>query len=355
MKKLLTLLLSLMIVFACSLSAYGEENNVELSLEQAINKALDHSVLLKNDKSEIEKMDILFNDVSSMLRYTPVDLSFNPSDTNLFKAFYSTEFEKKKAEKKYDNDRKQVVIDVKDKYYSVIASQKKLAAAQVAWEKSKIKLLQTQARYKVGLATNANLAEEEANEAAAKTAVMDAQAKLDNAYGELNRLLGEPITSKPKLIDMPVVEKKELDVNEQVNMAVGNSFEMWTVEESVNLTSRLRLFERFYDVGDYNYDQALNSLSDSKQELRNKTQALCLNINYLYEKYNELQQRKLQYEATLKQTKAMFAVGMTTKDNVLQVEYALKETEAGQIEVASAYVTALDTLARLTGKELGDV
>lgn len=355
MKKLLTLFISLTMLFTFSLAAHGEENGVDLSLEQAINKAIDHSVLLKNDKSEIEKKDILFKDVSSSLRYTPVDLSYNPSDTNLFKAFYGAEFEKKKADKKYDNDRLQVIIDVKDKYYDVIKSQKKLSAAQAAWEKSKVKLLQAQAKYKVGLVTNVNLVEEEANEATAKAAIVDAKAKLDNSYGELNRLLGDTITNKPNLTDLPVVVKKELDINEQVNMAVGNSFEMWTAEESVSLTSRLRLFERFYDLGDYTYDQALNTLSDSKQELRNKTQALCLNINYLYEKHNELQQKKLQYEATLKQARTMLAVGMTTKDSVLQVEYALKETEAGQIEVAAAYITAVDTLARLTGKAPGDV
>ncbi|WP_333870366.1 TolC family protein [Desulforamulus putei] len=351
MRKLLPLIILFCSLFVFSYSAYGNETGTVLSLEEAIKKAMQNSITLKNDQVEIEKKDILFKDASSLIQYTPVDISFNPSDTNLFKYFYGAEYEKRKAEKKLENDRRQLIIDVKSKYYNVIASDKKLKALELSEKKAQIQLLQAQAKYKVGLITKAELSAAEAKVATENAILADAKAKLDNAYSEFNKAIGAPLDSKPILKDLPIVEKKELDINEQMNMAASNSYEMWSAEEGARLTDRLKLFEKFYDIGDYNVDQAKNTLVDSRQEIKNQTRKLCMSINYLYEKNNELEQQISQYQEILKVAKVQWETGIATRDTVLNAEYALQMAEASQLEVASAYVTALDTLSHLTGKE----
>lgn len=352
MKKIqrIFILLSMLLVFSCS-SAYALESAPPISVEDAVKKALANCVTLKNDKTEIEKKDILYKDASSSLRYTPTDISFNPSDTNVFKYFFNSEYEKRKAEKKLENDRRQIVIDVKTKYYSVIACNQKVKAYDLSQKKAQIQLLQAQSKYKVGLLTKADLAAAEAKVAAENALLADARANLDNAYSEFNKIIGDPIESRPLLKDLPIVEKKELDANEQMMLAVGNSYEMWTAEEAAKMTDRIKIFEKFYDIGDYNVAQAQNSLTDTKQDIRNTARKLCMSVNKLYEKNNELNQQINQYRETLKVAKAQWEVGTVTSDVVLNAEYALQMAEASQIEVASAYVTAVDTLSRLTGKD----
>jgi len=138
-------------------------------------------------------------------------------------------------------------------------------------------------------------------------------------------------------------------------MAADVSYEMWSAQEAANLADKIKLFQRLYDVGDYNASEAANTALDTKDNLRKQARALCFSINSLYEKNNQLLEQIEQYQESLKVAKAQYEVGMTTKDTVLNAEYALKSAEAGQLQVAAAYEVAVDSLGRLTGKLPTDV
>lgn len=342
---LIALLINLVFVFPCL-----AQESTTLTVNEAIQKAFINSKKLKNDKIEMEKKDILFKDASSLIRYTPIDISFHPGDNNLFNYFYSSQFDKRKAEKQYENDQRQLIIDVKNAYFTVLKNKMGVEAAEVSLQKSQVKLLQAQSKFTVGLMTEAELTAARAQVAVDKASLADAKAKLDNAYSELNKLIGLPVGDRPVLTDKPVVEKKEIDIDEQVNMAAGNSYEMWTAEEAVRLADQMKIFQKFYDIGDYNVDQAKNTAQDARETLRNQTRALCFSIDALYHKNEQLTEQIRQAEAALKVAEAQWKVGIITRDNVLAAQSALLQAKAGQLEVATAYVVAVDTLNKLTGK-----
>ncbi len=350
MKKLVCLLLTVTLLLTISATAFAAETTTALTLNSALKRAFNTSITLKNSQTEIEKTDQIYKDASSTLQYTPIDISFNPNDGGPFSYYYSAEFNKRKAEKEYDNSRRQLIIDVKTAYYDIQKYEKKIKAAEVARERSQIKLLQAKAKYEVGLITKADLITAEAQVATDVADLVDCQSKLDNSYSDLNKLLGNPIKDRYKLADLPQVTKQDIDVDSMVNLAAGVSYEIWTAEAAAKLANHTKLFAKLYDVGDYSAAQEDNKAADARESIRKSTRALCFSINSLYEKNNQLTEQIRQGQENLKVAKAQFAAGVITKDNVLNADYALKQVEAGQLEVASAYEVALDTLYRLTGK-----
>ncbi|AEF95438.1 outer membrane efflux protein [Desulfotomaculum nigrificans CO-1-SRB] len=355
MKKIMYLILTVALVLTTYAVAYADETLSKLTLNDALKKAFNSSITLKNDQTDIEKTKELFDDASSSLRYNPVDISFNPSDTNFFSNYYNAEFNRRKAIKKYDNDRRQLIVDVTTAYYNVIQNQKQLEAAKVAYERSQIKLLQAKAKNDIGLITKADLAAAEAQVATDKASMVDCQSKLDSAYADLNKLMGISLGERYQLVDLPKAEKQEIDVDAKVNMAADVSYEMWNAKEAANLADKIKLFQRLYDVGDYNAAEAANTALDTKDNLRKQARALCFSINSLYEKNNQLLEQIEQFKESLKVAKAQYEAGMTTKDTVLNAEYALKSAEAGQLQAAAAYEVAVASLERLTGELPTDI
>jgi len=203
MKKILYLILTVALVFTTSATVYADDAFSNLTLSDAFKKAFNSSITLKNDQTEIDKTKDLFDDASSSLRYNPVDLSFNPSDSSYFSNYYSAESNRRKAIKKYDNDRRQLIVDVTTAYYNVIQNQRQLEAAKVAYERSQIKLLQAKAKNEVGLITKADLAAAEAQVATDKASMADYQSKLDSAYADLNKLMVISLDQRYQLVDLP--------------------------------------------------------------------------------------------------------------------------------------------------------
>lgn len=349
MKKTLSFIVVLTLVTLFAVPSFAATLDT-LSLDNAIMKAFVNSTKLKNDRIEIEKKDILLDDMRTNIRYTPTDLSYHPGDTNLFRGYYGSEFNKRQAEKQLENDQRQLIIDVKNAYYSIIKTKSALEASKIAYEKSQVKMLQAQAKYKAGTITNAELIASEAQVATDKANRADLETKLENAYGELNKLMGVAISDRFTLTDLPKVEKQELNTEGQVGLVLSSSLEMWTAEEAAKLADKMKLFEQFYDIGDYNVDQAKNKVTDVRDLLRQQTRTLCNTIDAIYLKNEQLTQQLRQAEEGLRVTEVQWKVGMTTRDSLLAAQNAVAQAKAGQLEVATAYVNALDTLNKLTGK-----
>lgn len=344
-------IIAFVLVISIAFPVFGGETEEDtLTLNQAIKKAFLNSTTLRNGQLEIDKKEIQRDDLKQTMIYTPIDYVFQPTDVNIFKGFYSTDYELRKNEKKLVADKRQLIIDVTALYHKVLKSEEALGIQKINLAKEMIKISQTRSKYSVGLATKADILSAEALFASQNASLKEAETNLANAYAELNKIIGQDINKRPMLLDKIKFSPEQLDTDTEVLKAVNNSYEMWSAEEAAKLANVMKLFETRSNIGNKNEDQAQNAVLDAKEEIKVQTKSLCSTIQTLEAKYLQLDQQVKQLEENLRVIKIQYELGLTTRDNVLAIEGLLKQTKAGKNEVASQHEISIKTLKKLTGE-----
>lgn len=348
----------LLLIFALSLSlllwsntfAYASTDTLKLTLDDAVKRAFNVSTMLKNNNTELKKKEYLEERASSLVRYTPIDYSFNPGDKNVLSSHMQAQFAVRSQEKKIEADKRQLVIDVKNAYYAVIKAKKAVEVCELAYQKAQIIYMQNQAKYKVGMATDADLFAAEAQVTSDKAALVESRNDLDNKYAELNKLIGVDIKDKPELIDKIPYTEATLDPVAKASLAAEISYESWSASEAARIAEKVKIFEQYWDIGEYTIDQAKNTELDTKNIIKKQTRALCLGVETLKEKHGQLETKNKELNEKLRVAKTQYALGLLTKDVVQSLEKGVKETEAALMEVDSSLDITVATVLKLTGE-----
>lgn len=344
-------LLLLIAISIFSLPAYAQEGAIQtLTLNEAIKKAFSNSVTLRNDKLDVDTKEIQLDNAKQSVKYTPIDYNFNPNDTNVFKLYYGLDSEYRKAEKKLESDKRQLIIDVTTAYHKVIKEQNALEELKLTYAKDMIKHSQANSKFSVGLTTTADLLEAETQLVSTNAKIKEAEANLDNAYKELNKLIGQEINSRPKLEQVITFQPVEIDPDIEILKVLNNSYEMWQVEEIAKTAGITKYFEYWSDIGINTEAMANNKVADTKEQMKVSVAALCNGIKTLEITYNKLDQQVKQLEEKYRIIKLQHQVGLITLDNVLAVEEALTQAKSGKEKAASEHTLQLLTLRKLTGE-----
>lgn len=301
------------------------QKQISLDLNQAIKRAFAYNPTLKNDEIELDKKTYLKDRAASYVRYTPVDYSFNPSDTNVLSTYTKAEFAERQQEKKIESDKRQLIIDVKTAYYNVLLKQQLLLQAQKNEYLAQVKFLQAKAKKEQGLITELDLLNASAAVESAKASVKESQTGLDNAYSDLNKLVNLDISARPVLTDTIEFKPEKIDVESKANIAAECSYESWSAEEAAKIADAIKIFEKYYDIGDWNVDQAKNTSNDTKDLIRKQARSLGLGLQYMEKKYDEIKANRKQAEEALRVVKMQQQVGLATKDAVLNAEIAYEK------------------------------
>lgn len=350
LKHCLVMLLVAFLVAAPGTSIVSAAETPTLTMDQAIERAFTYSAQLKIDKTEIDKQEYLVDRSGNAVRYTPIDIGYNPDDKNVLSTHEQNQFNLRKSEKKLEADKRQLIIDVQTAYYAVIKAQKNLEVSQLNYKNSQVTLLQAEEKYKAGVITKADLLSARAKVQTDQATIVENQNKLDEAYTNLNKLVGYDISSRPQLVDGINVTFVDFDPESKANIASEASYETWSAEEVARVADRIKIFATYYDVADWNVEQSEVTASDTKQLVKKQTRALVLGLDTLKSKHDQYTKKLEELQAKLKVAKANFAVGMVTKDVVQAAELAVAQTEAALMEVDSQYNITVNTILKLTGE-----
>jgi outer membrane protein len=120
------------------------------------------------------------------------------------------------------NTQVQVMGNIRQQYYLVLADQRLLDLAKRLLDQSNDQLELARVRYEVGSVTQLDVMQAEIDVGNSQNAVLTADQNLKLAREELNRLLGIELTSEYPLVDNFQVIAPSYDVNHLVELAINN-------------------------------------------------------------------------------------------------------------------------------------
>lgn len=352
MKKRLIFILATVLAFTLQvLPVAAETTTEELTLKQAMEKALTYSKDLRNTQMDLEISDINLDDISASMN--GIRYGYNipeQAERELYAGFFAADLNHRVTEKKIENLKKQIKIDVKKAYYDVLLAQDQLELAKKKLALTLVQHSHTTSKYKVGLATQLDVYTADAQLEADKVNLETKKNELIKAYAQLNKMIGNPQDAQPMLVDtIEYLPAEKLDVDSEILKAVGNSFEIWSAREAAKAYENMKYYTKYFDIGEYNASQAANTLQDTKEQIRLTARNLCLTVINLEKNLEDLDGKEKQLEETVRVYTSLYQVGMKTKDELDSVQYKLEELKANKKNIQVACINALENLQRLTG------
>ena len=139
------------------------------------------------------------------------------------------------AERKYADEGQALVVSVAEHYYAVVRSQRVVTAAGRALDRARQLRTASEARSKVGLATELDVLRAELLNAHSEASLASEQELLDTAADRLKTLIGRPAESELTLAEIGVVvpEVPAGNLEELVAMALANRLDVREVRDRI--------------------------------------------------------------------------------------------------------------------------
>jgi len=324
-----------------------EPAHPEISLNQAIAKALAHNEAVQKASKEVDRTETLRKEASSKLSFIPADASGDPALeiawSNLLTADLTWQMSKKSLTAQEDT----VALDTCKKYWDILVEQENVKAAQAALDSAQRQLQVARASYRVGIIPQSDLIAAEAGYRGAQAALSRAQNNLNSAYIAFNQMVGLWPEDRPVLTDNIEFHPLKIDnLDYEVEKVMENSPSVWLAQQKVTLQKYLEdmMFYtgqyRPYEARKIEVEQAKLDAASAKEMFDRITRSLYYSVISLEEAYAGAQEVVRMDEENLRVIKAKFDVGMATANDVAGAEKTLAEARANLVNLASQHAYA---------------
>ncbi len=350
----------------------------QLTLKDAIQKALSNSEDVKAQEYAAEKAEEQRKDALDAVDFIPAPLSASPKGDIAWSSFLKADYNWQIQKKLLEASKNKVTQAVVQAYYDVIYKSESLKNAQAALARDEKALQVARAVYAAGgipsmgtgqvsipAGTRASLLAAEAKAQDSRKAVESAKAELDKAYITFNRLVGlwaedrpvltEPLTFAPLKIDSidaeaerAVESSKEIDIKKKLkDIAQVDVDYPYTIGMSGLIWQELDITEPEVNIKEQDIAKTVN---DTRQNLR----TLYNDIRSVEEKYAALQDALRAAEEGLRVVKAMYDVGMTTQDKVAEAEATYTDLRTKLVGLTVQHTVQLAGFCLMTGRPVTD-
>lgn len=311
------------------------DNSQTLTLEQAIDLALQNDNELKKAEREIDRTKELRDDAADEVSFTPVmgssyDPDYELSWNNLLSADLTWQMSKKTLE----TTRDALVLKVCQSYWNVQGAQEKVNLQEKLEKQALLNLQNTRAGIQAGTVAPSQLVAAEGQWQQAKNNLLAAQHTLDDAYNAFNQLVGLDAGAKPVLTNKPVYEPLEIpNLDYEVEKVIENSPSTWLAQQRVTLQKWAA--DMIYFTGQYipykarqiSVEQAELDAASAKDMMEQVTRNLYYSIRGLEESYQAAQEAVKMAEENLRVTRAKFDAGMATRAEVVAAEVSVEQAQ----------------------------
>ena len=341
MLRLITALILVFSLLVPSAALAREPAAPELTLNQAIAMALEHSEAVKKAEKEIDRTYELREESADQLDYVPTAPPGNPMVEIAWAKLLTADLTWRMAKKNLTAEQDEVALDACRKYWDVLVAQEKVRVAEAGLQKADWDVRRARVSFLVGMIPQADLLAAESQLAGAKAALEAAKNDLDNAYASFNQLVGLWPQDRPVLVDGVNFAPLEVpDVNVEAGRIVSESPTVWLANEKVTLQKYLE--DMMFYTGEYRpyqarkieVEQAELDAASAKKMLEEVTRSLYYKAKSLEESYRSLQEGVKTAEENLRVTKVKYDVGMATRAEVAAAEAALAQARQKALEAA---------------------
>lgn len=291
-------------------------------------------------RAELHSLDLRLSDLnikSSGLNLDTAQEDFDnwfsgSGDYNrVFVALVESNIDYQKAKLNYDTALDQLHLDTARKYTNILLAQAKMAAADKSLEIAAYKKCEAQARYSLGLISQAELTNTALDYESSLNAAEQARQALEDSYAQFNELIGLDSEERPQLAyEQPyqplVIGNLEEEIVQKMNADPG----LWSASQEV---SKAKLRIDYLDEDSVDDYQALQyTLAKSKINYQQTQNQKRLNITQLYDNVRELERQIALHqhnlataENNLDMVKFKQSLGMVNQGEVLAAEKNLLE------------------------------
>lgn len=324
----------------------GGEAKVEITLEQAISRALAQSRALEKAKVKVGDAEDAYDASVAAYAYA---VSVNTGTGPAYFARESADFAWESARYTRDLTSDAVALDACGKYFEVLKAMRNVHAREMALKRSEQELAVVHALHGVGMVGRVALDGAAAQVAGARAGLVEAENSLDKAYRSFNQLLGLDEDGRPVLPDLPVFQPLDLDLQTLEINALNNSPTLVTAESALLYLQRVRSInsgDPMRDVGYYEVRSAELDVQDARDATRLLVRSLYNGVIGLEEAYAAAEQSVNIAAENLRIAQLKYQLGMVTKKDVLAAEADLAAAEQKLFDLTTQHTYLKLALAK---------
>lgn len=326
----------------------GESAPSGLTLDQAINMAVEHSIAVRKAELEIDRAESSYDKAED--NYDTVVENVYSDDSEVDAAWASVlqaDLGRRKAKKNYDATLDGVALKACQLYWGILEAQEKVAAAEAAVKKAELDLGKTRIVYDRGLVSKYGSSVTLGGKTvmsldAAEKALLKAQGGLDtakngldSAYVQFNQLVGLSLTARPVLADdvefSPLAVK---DLEAEVSRVLDESPAVWIAEQNAEYMEDLTYWNA---AGDEEVKQAELDAESARDAVRLQVRNLYYTLQELERSYALAEKNVAAAEADLRVKQVLQRSGLATAAEVTDAEAALAEARLALKQTAIQY------------------
>lgn len=348
LKLAFAFILSLFLVIGIA-AAWGrvawakEPATPELTFQQAVELAINHSKSLKNTELAIERTEEVRKYVADKVHYTPAGPNPDPAAARAFTALVMADLNWQMTKKKQSAEKDAVTLSAIKAYCSVLQALENVRAAELNYQSSDLACRSAIASFNVGVLSRYGLIQAEAGLAGAKSTLEAAQKALDDAYQQFNQLIGLWPEDRPVLTERPAFSPLQIDnLDTEVERAVEENPSLWLARKNIDLAKlNLDLYTynnpqeaEPYKAKEIKTEEAEVSAASTEEQMRKLVRTIYYNIRQLEENYAGIEQKLAVAEENLRITRLKYELGMAIKTDVISAQAALTGTQKTLIDAA---------------------
>lgn len=299
----------------------------ELSLEEAVQRALAVSNDLTLADYAIERNEELRGKAAEAVTFTPVDNTASDEASRVFIKLVQSDISLQNTKKSKEIKKDALINSVQEKYINVLLNQEKVIVAEKALEVADFERWSARVRYQWGKMDLNSKVEAEKNYLIKEAALQESRANLEDSYIKLNDLVGLPSQDRPRLYYAPefsplIIQNLEAEVQRRLEIDPT----LWQAQNDVAISKlELSLYNysgtETYRVKQIDLASTELEVVNTKDQARQKVYDLYKSISLLEEQYKTKEQDLQLAEQNLQANQVKFRLGMINKADVLAAEY----------------------------------
>ncbi|PHJ39857.1 membrane protein [Desulforamulus profundi] len=343
MKQLAKILIFVMSLLLLTQTVHASEiTKSQLTLDQAIAKALTNSKKVEKATKEIDRLKEIRDYRNDQLGYTPIGSPDNKYTEMAWSNLLSTDLQWRMAMKSLDTEQDTVALNTCLNYWKVQQAIMAVDVAKESLNKANLDLLKSQASYKFGLITNEAYLGAETKQKSAKTAFEKAKNDLDTTYAKFNQLIGLRPEDRPELLEEVTFNPiGEQNIEYVVTKVLETSPDVWLANENVNLQKYLADLTMYtgeyrpYEARKIEVEKADLDAVSAKEAADLLTRSLYYNIRTLEEKHPTVEKSLDLAQESLRIAEIKYQVGLATKSDVATAKVSLVEAKLSLLALKS--------------------
>ncbi|WP_258358813.1 TolC family protein [Moorella sulfitireducens] len=319
------LLIFIFLLAAAVPARAGDNESLELTLDDAVKKALLRSESLKISVLQLQQSE----DAKDSAAYALVRFNSNwaveytPGVEQYYVNREQASLNYEIAKKKYAAAADGVVLAVHKAYYNVLKQEGQVKLAELAVASDEQKLNNGRLSFDLGLISRQALKGLELQLASSRAALTAARDSLDKAYIDLNLLVGLPESVRPSLVSTVEFSPYAGDLAVQQGLALEESPTVVAAVEGARLQEDLEGWSN--DISDEDIEIAKLQASSVKKQVKEAVRTLYNSVKAYEENYSTVQGNVSLAEENLRVTQLKYELGMATKNEVLEAEKSLAD------------------------------